>query len=512
MKIAWSAHLATLADRYRDRVAVSDGEGASMSYAQLHRRAQALAAHLLARGVTPGEPVASLMPNRIEAVWVAYALKMAGVAETPLGWGLTDDEVAWCARLAGFRKVVTLPVRTSAMQSLGFETIDPLPDANCDHAPVGSPLPPVDGSLDGRILFTSGTTGKPKGVVYTHEARRIGEQMQQAAWPIMPQAGDRLLLMTPFVHGASLLAFGWLDHGGEVLLHAGIDLPALGAEFESATLSAVFAPPTVLARITAGFEGRRFGGVCCIFTGTQPLAESLYRRAQAMFGPVVRVTYGKSECINPITMLAPDETEEWFDETDRAAGACVGWPAPGVELHIGPPAGAVGEPDEIWLRAPQMSKGLILPEHGFTAHEPEGWHASGDLGFIDSRGRLMLTGRIADVIKTGGYRVNPDEIESMLGALLTADGVCITSIASDHWGEVIVAVAEGAREGWIDEATARVQGLSRHKHPRLWVSLAALPRNAQGKVSRREAARAVLDAFELIDGRYPQLERKQAID
>jgi hypothetical protein len=72
-----------------------------------------------------------------------------------------------------------------------------------------------------------------------------------------------------------------------------------------------------------------------------------------------------------------------------------------------------------------------------------------------------------------------------------------------------VAVAEGAREGWIDEATARVQSLSRHKHPRLWVSLVALPRNAQGKVSRREAARAVLQTCELIDGRYPQVKRKQ---
>ena len=506
MKIAWSAHLATLADRYRDRVAVSDGEGASMSFVQLHRRAQALAAHLLASGVAPGEPIASLIPNQIEAVWVSYALKMAGVAETPLGFGLTDEELAWCARLAGFRRVVTLRTRAPAMHALGFEPIDPLPDADCDSAPGGPPLAPVEGAVDGRILFTSGTTGKPKGVVYTHEARRIGEQMQQAAWPIMPRAGDRLLLMTPFVHGASLLAFGWLDHGGEVLLHAGVDLPALRAEFEQASLSAVFAPPTVLARITAGFEGQCFGGVRCIFTGTQPLTESLYRRAQAMFGPVVRVTYGKSECINPITVLAPDETDHWFDETDRAAGACVGWPAPGVELHIGPPAGATGEPDEIWLRAPQMSKGLILPERGFTPHEPEGWHATGDLGFIDARGRLMLTGRMADVIKTGGYRVNPDEIESLLGALLNADGVCITSLASDHWGEVIVAVAEGAREGWIDEATARVQSLSRHKHPRLWVSLAALPRNAQGKVSRREAARAVLETHELIDGRYPQIQ------
>ena len=145
-----------------------------MSFVQLHRRAQALAAHLLAAGVAPGEPIASLMPNQIEAVWVSYALKMAGVAETPLGFGLTDEELSWCARLAGFRKVVTLQTRARAMHALGFEPIDPLPDADCDRAPSGPPLAPVEGAVDGRILFTSGTTGKPKGVVYTHEARRIG--------------------------------------------------------------------------------------------------------------------------------------------------------------------------------------------------------------------------------------------------------------------------------------------------------------------------------------------------
>jgi O-succinylbenzoic acid--CoA ligase len=150
-----------------------------------------------------------------------------------------------------------------------------------------------------------------------------------------------------------------------------------------------------------------------------------------------------------------------------------------------------------------MSEGC-LHAHGYEPH-PGGWHASGDLGRIDARGRLWLTGRTADVIKTGGYRVNPDEIEACLGGLRDAALVCVISLPSEYWGEVIVAVAEGTRGAWIEEAQARVAPLSRHKHPRAHVSVAALPRNAQGKVMRRAVRELVLSTHALADGPYPTL-------
>jgi malonyl-CoA/methylmalonyl-CoA synthetase len=148
---------------------------------------------------------------------------------------------------------------------------------------------------------------------------------------------------------------------------------------------------------------------------------------------------------------------------------------------------------------------MLVEGRGFVPHGPDGWHATGDLGFIDAQGRLVLSGRVADVIKTGGYRVNPDEIESRLADLKDAAAVCVTAIASDYWGEIIVAVAEGAREGWQQSALARLEGLSRHKQPRLWVALETLPRNAQGKLSRREVARTLLAEYALQDGPYPSL-------
>jgi acyl-CoA synthetase (AMP-forming)/AMP-acid ligase II len=109
------------------------------------------------------------------------------------------------------------------------------------------------------------------------------------------------------------------------------------------------------------------------------------------------------------------------------------------------------------------------------------------------------------VIKTGGYKVTPDEIEALLSGLPGCGEICITSLPSDYWGEIIVAVAEGAGANWQAGARQRVEPLSKHKQPRLWLAFDALPRNAQGKVSRREVRSAIQLRYSLVDGPHPQL-------
>ena len=132
-------------------------------------------------------------------------------------------------------------------------------------------------------------------------------------------------------------------------------------------VAAVFAPPTVINKLSELFPEERFAGVRCVFTGTQTLTEATYRRAERLFGPVVRVTYGKSECVNPITVLSPTDTAAHYASEATPEGACLGWPAKGVDLEI--------RDGEIWLRATQMADGII-DAAGF--HEFEGgWHATG---------------------------------------------------------------------------------------------------------------------------------------
>jgi acyl-CoA synthetase (AMP-forming)/AMP-acid ligase II len=542
--VAWSSDLRILAQRFGAASAVVDATEQSLSYQDLASKAHALAAVLIARGLRPGDPVAVLLPNCLQAVWTSYGIRVCGAAEVSLNWGYTPEEVAWSATLVPFRLVLTDARRAQQIRQLGFEPllVDELADAD-----DGCVLPPVPGTADSRMMFTSGTTGRPKAVVYDHAGRWAGEQLLRATMPFVPARGERIVLMTPFPHGASLLTFAWCAYGAEVRLLEGVQADHLLGLLRGGQVAALFAPPTVLAKIAATFGDERFDGVRCVFTGTQALPASLYRKARQMFGPVVRITFGKTECVNPITVLEPLDVDAYYEGQDQHPGACVGWPAPGVEIRIRQSEDAqsaqqsglalsgaseqmqaqviehgqsiasaaadnagvssvvtVPVSGEVWLRARHMSRGLIGPD-GFIPHEPDGWHRTGDLGFVDDLGRLVLTGREADVIKTGGYRVNPDEIESLLQGLPDSGPVCVTSLPSEYWGEIIVAVAEQAGASWREQAAVRVAELSQHKRPRLHVEVDQLPRNPQGKLNRRQIARLVLEQHELVDGPYPSL-------
>ncbi|MFY9136566.1 class I adenylate-forming enzyme family protein [Zwartia sp.] len=504
MPISWSNSLQTLAKRFGDDLAAIDGQHQTLSYNALNIRAHALAKDLLAQGLQPGDPVATLMPNSVDAVWVSYGVRLAGACETPLSWSYTQDEIEWCAQIAQFKQVISLQSRKEGISALGLSFIDAATTSQTATASLPSQLPAVKSDTSGRILFTSGTTGKPKGVLYTHGARWQGEQLLKASLPFVPERGARILLMTPFVHGSSLLTFAWLDHGGTIVLHDGVQIDRIEPLLESQSLAAIFAPPTVLAKITGALAPKQFPSVRCVFTGTQPLTPALYQRAHAMFGAKVRITFGKSECVNPITILDRDDTHAYFNQPDVPPGACVGWPATGVEIKIEAPTSEDEPHGEVWLRSPHMSAGLI-DANGFRPHLPEGWHNTGDLGYVDAAGRVILTGRVADVIKTGGYRVNPDEIEADLASNPLCGQICVTSLASDYWGEIIIAVGEGTQAGWQEACEQLVAGMSKHKRPRLYVAVSTLPRNPQGKISRRQVSRMVLETHTLADGPYPSI-------
>ncbi|MGE0221807.1 MAG: class I adenylate-forming enzyme family protein [Acetobacteraceae bacterium] len=503
--IPWAADLAAVVGEHGQLTAVHDGDR-GISFTDMAGRAARLAMMLREAGATPGEPVASSLPNSIEAVWVSIGLRIAGVAETPLNAGYSDDEKAYCVGIAGVRRVVTTSAQAAAFASLGCAviTVEDMPDT------PGSltALPPVPGNAWGRILFTSGTTGRPKAIVYTHAARWIGAILQRASFETMPGPGSAVLLMTPFVHGAGLLTQGFHERGGTAHLLNGVDLPRVRDTLDHGRVDHIFAPPTPLAKIVADYEGRRIEGIRTIFCGTAPLLPSLYAKARAMFGPVVRVTYGKTEVINPITVLPPRATDFYYAEAAQGDGVCVGWPGSGVEVQIRDETGAVlgtDEVGEVFLRARHMYHGH-LDANGFHPLPADGFHDTGDLGRIDARGRLHLVGRLADVIKSGGYKIYPDEIERVLTGTAGTGAVSVVSLPSEYWGEIIVAVAETNDAGWPDRAQAALAAIARFKHPRALLMQSELPRNAQGKVMRRTVREMVLQHWRVVDGPYPRLE------
>ena len=347
--------------------------------------------------------------------------------------------------------------------------------------------------------MTSGTTGRPKGIIHRHDRRWMAHELLRAHLPFVPGANDRVLLMTAYAHGAALLAATWLEAGASVELIGGVDVAHADELFAHGELTAVFAPPTVLAKLVAGTKHKRIEGIKCIFCGTATLQPALYHAAAALFGSAIRVTYGKSEMFNPITVLDPNETADYYRDLTTFDAVCLGSPARGVEIEIRDEAGrvcATGEHGEIHLRSPHMMIGHVDAQ-GF--HElPDGeFHATGDLGYLDERGRLFLAGRAHDVIKTGGYKIYPEEIERVL-----PEGVVAVGIPSAHWGEVIVAVSEGNAD-MTQAVAAATAGLARYKQPRACLTIETLPRSLQGKVQRARVRELVLARYAMTDGPYP---------
>jgi acyl-CoA synthetase (AMP-forming)/AMP-acid ligase II len=502
--IPWGTDLAATVAEFGDAEAVHDGTRA-IGLATLAGRSARLALMLREAGVAPGTCVGLSLPNSIAAVWATNALRLAGVAEVGLNAGLTAAERRYCLDLSGTRLVVTSADQAAAFRDLGRDvvTIEAVGDVPGDPAA----LPPVPGAAWAKIGFTSGTTGQPKAIATTHAARWLANVLQRAHLGVMPGPGSRVLLMTPFVHGAGLIAHAFHDRGAGIVLLRGVDLAAVLPLLEGGAVDHLFAPPTVMAKIVGALEGRRIDGIRTIFCGTAPLLPALYAKARAVFGPVVRVTYGKSEIVNPITVLPPAATDAYYADP-AGEGVCVGWPGTGVEVEIRDEAGAAlgaGAVGEVHLRGRHMSCGHI-DASGFHPLPDDGFHATGDLGRIDARGRLHLVGRLADVVKSGGYKIHPDEIERELAGTAGTAAVAIVSLPSDYWGEIIVAVAETDDASWPERAAAALAGLARYKHPRAFLTLAELPRNPQGKIMRRLIRAALLERYRIIDGSHPRLE------
>ncbi|HTC08235.1 MAG TPA: class I adenylate-forming enzyme family protein [Acetobacteraceae bacterium] len=503
--IPWGTDLAAVADAFGPLPAVHDGTH-EIDFVTLAGRAARLALTLCARGVQPGEVVASSLRNSIEAVWVSMALRLCGACETPLNASYTDAERRHCLALAGARLVVTMTAQAAAFEALDCAVVA----VDAVEAAAGDPaaLSPVPAEAWGRINFTSGTTGKPKAIVITHQARWIANILQRASLAFVPGPGSTVLLMTPFVHGAGIITQAFHDRGAKVVLLDGVDIPTVWRVLADG-IDHIFAPPTVLAKLVGAFEGQRIGGIRCVFCGTAPLLPSLYEKAKAIFGPVVRVTYGKSEIVNPITVLPPRDTDAYYAEP-HGEGICVGFAGTGVEIDIRDETGATvprGQTGEVFLRGRHMYCGHI-DVTGFHALPDDGFHDTGDLGRIDARGRLYLVGRMADVIKSGGYKIHPDEIERVLAGTAGTAAVAIVTLPSEYWGEIIVAVAETDDATWPDRARAAVNELARYKHPRAYLMLPELARNPQGKIMRRVIRAELLAHYQVNDGPHPTLERR----
>jgi acyl-CoA synthetase (AMP-forming)/AMP-acid ligase II len=492
----WQTSLRTFAGRYGDRVAVSS-RGRTLTYAQLAGQADAVRTAVVAAGAKAGEPVAVLARNGPGVVVASYGVLASGAAEFLVDLNLGPDDIGYALAIAGVRHVIAERGEAQRVASLGLNVmlLDDILAQPSDE--VASP--PFDWRAWAKVTLTSGTTGRPKGIIHRHDRRWNAHVLLRAHLPFVPGANDRVLLMTAYSHGAGLLAATWFEAGASVELIDGVDVAYADELLARGELTAIFAPPTVLAKLVDGTRHARVDGIKCIFCGTATLQPALYHAAASKFGPVVRVTYGKSEMYNPITVLGVDEAADYYRDLTTLDAVCLGSPAMGVEVVVRDEGGrtcGAGEHGEIHLRSPHMMIGHV-DANGFHELAEGEFHATGDLGYLDTRGRLFLAGRAHDVIKTGGYKIYPEEIERVLPG-----GVAVVGIPSTHWGEVIVAVSE--RADMTDVVAGATAGLARYKQPRACLTIETVPRSLQGKVQRAKMRQMVLERYEMIDGPYPK--------
>ena len=386
---------------------------------------------------------------------VAVGLRLAGVAETALSAGYTEAERRHALTLSGARLVLTTRSKAASFRDLGCEAIaiEDIPEAPGDLAT----LPPVPGEAWARIGFTSGTTGAPKAIITTHAARFIGNLLQRASFSTMPGPGSRILLMTPFIHGAGLLAHAFHDRGAAFVLLDGVDIPCVTRLLDAGEIDHIFAPPTVLAKLVSAFEGRHFP--------RHPHRVLRHRpaHARAVRESAGHVRAGDSRDLRqvrdqqPDRALSPAECDDYYTQEPSRTACASAFPAPASKSRPGMTTarGALRAKSEKCICADGTCRSVTPTRTDSDPLPPDGFHATGDLGRLDARGRLHLVGRMADVIKSGGYKIHPDEIEQALAGSAGPAAVAIVSLPSEYWGEVIVAVAETSDATWPVRAPPR---------------------------------------------------------
>jgi malonyl-CoA/methylmalonyl-CoA synthetase len=495
--VSVSPLLIRLAEHPPESTAVIGDGGTRTSYGELERRAAAAALALRGRGVGPGRAVVFLIEPGVRYVETLLAIWRAGGLAVPLSPLHAAPELAHVVQDAAPSVLVAseaLAPRLAGLRS-------PLTGQDCLRAEElaaspreGDALVPPQASADALMLYTSGTTGRPKGVRLTHAALGATVASLEEAWRW--RRDDRLLHVLPLhhTHGLVVALLGALWAGAETRF-----MPFEAAAVWSALsqASVFMAVPTIYAKLLAAHDAAapdtRAGwaaaarGLRLCTSGSAALPAATLESFRRATGQTILERYGMTE----IGMALSNPYDG-----PRVAGA-VGRALPGVTVDIVDEAGRptpVGEPGELRVRTPQMFSAY----HGDAAataasFDREGRFRTGDTGVRDVDGVVRLLGRTSiDIIKSGGYKLSALEIEA---ALLEHPGVAeaaVTGVPDPTWGECVTAwvVVRGAAAPTLAELQAFArERLAPYKLPRALEVLPSLPRNAMGKVQKQHLGR-----------------------
>lgn len=486
----------------------------SYDHAEIDARSNRFAQALIALGLRPGERFAVLLENSVESLESLFGAEKAALTYVALNARHTLAEHLDILADAQASAVLVGLQFAGLAQSFAAAAGGQLPDlrhvltlgatppgavdfsAACAAAGVQAPAIEIGPEHLMRIAYTSGTTGKPKGVAYTLERLNARLANHFLAMEYGLSVDDAMLHVGPLTHAAGVYLFPCYLRGARNVILDRFDPASLLAAIAQHRITHLMLVPTMMNRLVEAIEGGAQGdwsSLKRIHYGTAPTPVSLIRRAMKIFGPILRQQYGMTEAVQPLTVLYPHEhIGDAEDAADEPIGSC-GKPTANVRIVLRDaqgrpvPQGEVGEVTlahegaakvQLWRRPEAMAEVVR-----------DGWYYSGDLGRFDRHGFLHIVGRNKDMIISGGFNVYAREVEDALAAHPAVVEAAVLGLPDPEWGEVVAAVVvlregnEVAADALQAHCGERIAG---YKKPRRIVFVDALPRNLAGKVLKGE--------------------------
>jgi len=484
--------------------AIALGGGIVCDYAALAGRAARIAGALRASGLRPGERVALVSRNVPEYVEALFGLWWAGLVAVPVNAKLHPRELAFIladsgARWAFVDEAWRAAIGAATAEAPSLERV--VGFASAEFAKLRDAIPLVepaacDTSDPAWLFYTSGTTGRPKGVVITHgNLRAMSQGFLTDVEAVAP--GDAILHPAPLSHGSGLYVLPHVLAGAVNVIpeSGGFDPEEIVALLDSWGAASFFAAPTMVKRLVAAPAlGRaRLDRLKSIVFGGGPMYVADCKEAHGVLGPRLAQIYGQGESPMTITAMNRALLADALARGDDARIGSVGVAQTDIQVIVSGdgdaplPAGGVGE---VLVRGPTVMAGYWMNPEASAATLAHGWLHTGDVGTFDANGFLTLKDRSKDLIISGGSNVYPREVEEVLLGHPDVAEVAVVGRAHSEWGEEVVAcvVARGAPDAAARAAVERaldalcLERIARFKRPKAYVFLDDLPKNNAGKV------------------------------
>jgi HIP---CoA ligase len=488
------------AAKFATREALVEGD-LRLTFPELRAAVQQAARALVASGIEPGDRVAIWAPNCAEWAIAALGIMSAGGVLVPINTRFKGSEARYVLDRADAKMLFTVSDFLDANYVELLRAEEPVPsvreviDLRTQEwdaflaRDAGAALPEVKGDDLYAILFTSGTTGRPKGAMLEHEAAVRAYD----AWATVVglTEGDRYLIVNPFFHSFGLNAgvLACIIKGATIIPHAVFDVDAVMTRAAEEQVSVLPGPPTIYQTM---LDHPRIGefdmpSLRLAVTGAAPVPVELIRRMRAELGfeSIVK-GYGLTEATGIATMCRYDDDEATISHTDGCA-------IPGVEVAIVDEKGVEvprGEPGEVVIRGYNVMRGFIHdPEATAEAIDADGWLHTGDVAVMDDKGYIRITDRTKDMFIVGGFNAYPAEIENMLNEHPAVSSVAVIGVPDTRMGEVGYAFVIPRLNATLtpDELIAWARKkMANYKVPRYVEVIDEFPLNASGKVLKFE--------------------------